>query len=495
MKNIKHSKIKIVKMRVREALSYPRCRQALRGKLPKEVIQPPEDLCTIKTAYPTTLLKYFNDVDKYSTFGIVTEALLREKDNIDNNTLTRVVQQCTGIQVRCDKKSKVLDTFLERVHSTRDKMLVLAKDAPLEYDAVVGEETGNIQGHPDARTATDIFEVKTSGRLAVCWLEFIMQVFAYAALDDNIERVHLVLPLQDKIWSWDVKELWPKRKEYKNALESFATAKIQEGDNEVTNMIDFQELINITHRFSLGKHISKQRHIAATLKLIPDPSKPYQIFLGNPSSTKVNTNDADLAESLTLIERHKLRIFIHAPYLINLASINEYNIPCLKKHLEAGAAMGARGIIVHVGKSTTQPQDEAISNMRKNINTLLEYATPECPLLLETPAGQGTELLSENVDTFMNFVASFNNTCFGACVDTCHVFSAGVRPLEYLSSVLSHETWSTVLHVVHFNDSKADIGSRVDRHAVPGFGYIGIEELTKCAELVTQHNVPLIIEA
>lgn len=473
-------------MRVREALSYPRCRQALRGKLPKEALQPPDELSKTKTAYPTTLLKVFDDSNKYCTFGVVTERLLRERGVIDREVLSRVVTEYTGHSMP-QTKSKVLDDFLARVNSTRDKMLALTQGVELKIDQIVGDERGPIQGHPDARTNTDIFEIKTSGRIGVCWTEFMMQLFAYAALDSCVERVHLVLPLQDAVWSWDVRTLWPKRKEYKAALETFASSQ-----QDVA--VNFQDLIELSARFPIGKHVSKQRRIASTLKLVPDPTRPYQIFLGNPSSTKVNTTDEDLAESLRLVECHHLRIFIHAPYLVNLASINDYNIPCLAKHLEAGAAMGARGVIVHVGKSTTQTPETALANMRTNIGALLEYATPECPLLLETPAGQGTELLTKDVDTFMDFVASFNDARFRACIDTCHVFAAGIRPLTYLSQVLANDVWSTLLHVVHFNDSQVDLGARVDRHAPPGYGRIGGEELGYCAELATRHNIPLIME-
>jgi deoxyribonuclease IV len=242
-------------------------------------------------------------------------------------------------------------------------------------------------------------------------------------------------------------------------------------------------------RFPIGHHVRKQRRIADTLRLVPDPSRPYQIFLGNPSSTHVNVRDDDLAEARQLVDAHGLRMFVHAPYLINLAARNEYNVPCLGKLLRAAAAFGAKGVVVHVGKSTKQPIETALDNMRVNIREALEHATPECPLLLETPAGQGTELLSGGPDAFMSFIDDFGDPRFGACVDTCHVFAAGSDPHTYLKQIMDNASWAARLHAVHFNDSAAPRGARLDRHAPPGGGHIGAEEMERCAALAAEFDI------
>jgi deoxyribonuclease IV len=481
-------------MRVREALSHPRCRQALRGKLPKgavEAITAEESevaaASKARTPYPTPLLRLFGDEAKYCTLGIVTEELLREDALVDRGTLERVVTKITGKSLPVKLN---VSAFLDRVEHTRQRVRAIAgADMSLQYDTVV--QGSGIEGHPDARTDTDVFEVKTSGRVGACWSEFLMQVFAYAALDDRVERVHLVLPLQELVWTWDVRNDWPKRREYREALEAFAAKETARSTEGAANMFG---LTLLTMRFPIGHHVRKQRRIADTLKLIPDPSRPYQIFLGNPSSTRVSINDEDLSEALELVDQHRLRIYIHAPYLINLAARNEYNVPCLIKLLQAGSAFGSRGVVVHVGKSTTQTVETALDNMRTNIREVLEHATPECPLLLETPAGQGTELLSEGPDAFMTFVCDFQDPRFAACVDTCHVFATGFQPHAYLKKIVEHETWTSYLQLVHFNDSAAPSGSRVDRHAPPGAGYVGAEEMERCAALASEYNLPLIIE-
>lgn len=67
--------------------------------------------------------------------------------------------------------------------------------------------------------------------------------------------------------------------------------------------------------------------------------------------------------------------------------------------------------------------------MKKNLLECLPLATKECPLLLETPAGQGTETLKAMKD-FIEFVAEIADERLRICLDTCHVFACGHKPKE-----------------------------------------------------------------
>ena len=145
---------------------------------------------------------------------------------------------------------------------------------------------------------------------------------------------------------------------------------------------------------------------------------------------------------------------------------------------------------MHVGKSTTTALPAALETMRKNIVACLEDATEECPLLLETPAGQGTETLTE-VDDFLGFVTGIGDPRLRVCVDTCHVFACGHKPLDYLSRF---EEYPGLLKLVHYNDSAAPCGSCVDRHAFMGTGHIGMDGMKQIAELCHTKQVPMVIE-
>jgi deoxyribonuclease-4 len=202
--------------------------------------------------------------------------------------------------------------------------------------------------------------------------------------------------------------------------------------------------------------------------------------------------DSDLAEANSLINKTKAQIFVHSQYIINLCvkAEDEWNTNLLKRNLQYTNAFGGKGVVVHVGKSVKIPLADALKQMRSAIAECLEHATPECPLLLETPAGQGTETLKDQKE-FLDFVESFHDERLRICVDTCHVFACGHDPLSYIDAALARPG---MLKLIHYNDSEAACGACLDRHALVGTGQIGLEKMTKIAERCSEHGLPMLIE-
>jgi deoxyribonuclease-4 len=153
--------------------------------------------------------------------------------------------------------------------------------------------------------------------------------------------------------------------------------------------------------------------------------------------------------------------------------------------------MGARGVVVHVGKSTSQTLESAMSNMRANLQAALPHATESCPILLETPAGQGSEVLTTFTE-FVAFVATINDPRLRVCIDTCHVFAAGEDPVTYLKEITRMSPTYTKL--IHFNDSATPCGSCLDRHAFVGEGHIGLTKMTEIAVAGTAAALSMLIE-
>ncbi len=244
---------------------------------------------------------------------------------------------------------------------------------------------------------------------------------------------------------------------------------------------------------AIGNHVAKAKTLLATVHSIATaPERAYQIFLGNPQSSKVAIADAELAAAAQAVQELGATLFVHSPYIINLSSQTaDWNKDLLKKNLQYAAAAGFRGVVVHVGKSTGQPVPQALQKMRETIAAVLPAATETCPLLLETPAGQGTELLRTPAD-FIGFVKSFgDDPRLRVCMDTCHVFAAGHDPLAYLNQLL--ET-PGLLQLVHFNDSQECCGSCKDRHAFVGTGHIGLQKMQEIAEVASAAGIPMVIE-
>ena len=153
--------------------------------------------------------------------------------------------------------------------------------------------------------------------------------------------------------------------------------------------------------------------------------------------------------------------------------------------------MGASGVVVHVGKSATTGADAGLANQRRNLQLAASYATAECPLLLETPAGQGTETL-RSWEEFFGLLLEINDPRLRACVDTCHVFACGHDPVVYVQRALAE--CPGMVKLIHYNDSEGVRGSCVDRHALVGGGHIGMKPMGAIAEAAWAANVPCVIE-
>jgi len=367
------------------------------------------------------------------------------------------------------------------LRETRKKLRFAARGV-LRHEETVGGPI--LEGHPDYRTNTQVFEVKMTGQLTKNWQDFLYQVFAYAALAGEITDIYLVLPLQEIVWHHDVRT-WVsegRAAAYRAFLES-AIAKKGSAAGPA------QELVETCH---IGSHMHKLKSLVDTVESLPT-DRPSQIFLCGPQSSKLNIADEELVAAGQVVAARGLSLYIHSPYIINLctsasAENDAYHTKLLIKNLEYGRIIGARGVVVHVGKSTTQLMSAAMATMKKNMYEALQHATDACPILLETPAGQGTEVLRTR-EEFTAFVAEFGDGRLRMCIDTCHVFACGHQPLDYIQ-----KTAPLFINLIHFNDSAAPCGSCVDRHAAIGDGHIGIDTMTAIAHHAVSHGLPMVIE-
>jgi len=260
----------------------------------------------------------------------------------------------------------------------------------------------------------------------------------------------------------------------------------------------------IRNKLRIGTHIPKSgkflQSLRAFYEIRRNAGRPSQIFSGAAQfwrRPKVDT--FDLAQTKSYLEAADLKVFIHSIYLINMGiaptAFQEKAFDCLKWELEAGVLAGFKGVVVHCGKSLKLEPTEALENMYANMRAMLPYIDKSCPLLLETSAGQGTELCHE-YEQLRDFYSAFSDEereKIRICIDTCHVFAAGHDPLEFIANW--EADFPGTIALIHFNDSAEPCGQRKDRHARPGQGYIGLAKLTAVAKWSLQNGlVPLVME-
>ncbi len=482
-------------LRVRQILSNLNVNQktALKKLLPPKLSVPE---CTTHK-YPSALLGVLpeDEVGKYAHLGILTEQLLRMPSG--EITLQTLLEMMRGYLATCtlDMENKITKSvttqpYLDCVKATRVALEGVLRSSAEEGDLKYEEEIvfGSVAGHPDMWNKTQVFEVKTTGMLKDNWTSFLFQAFAYGALMPSAKDIYLVLPLQKLVWHYSLAG-WSKREEFRTFLTSWSTT--AQTDKVVSHIQ--ASLLCATHE--IGSHVGKAKTLTDTVRSVAHSPAPYQIFLSGPQNSNIKATDEDLASALALVEQSGARIFVHSQYLINLANKENqdaWHEKLLIKNLQVCRAFGGKGVVVHVGKSVKLPKAEAIEQMRSAIGRCLEHATAECPLLLETPAGQGTELLTD-MKEFLDFVESFGTPKLRMCLDTCHVFASGHDPKIYLETALSRPG---LLKLVHYNDSLGTCGSCVDRHAhiASGEGLIGFPKMSEIASICTAHDIPMIIE-
>jgi deoxyribonuclease-4 len=209
------------------------------------------------------------------------------------------------------------------------------------------------------------------------------------------------------------------------------------------------------------------------------PLTAAQIFISSPTSyAHCAWTDKTCAAIRDYVTKNHIRLYVHAPYIINPCTDDTSVIHTLLVNLLAkSASMGAEGVVVHVGKSLTLGEAEGLCRMRAFFDGVLVAAPPatSARLLIETCAGQGTEV-ARDLTVFGDFVKSMVATHgvarVGACVDTCHVFASGYKISTLAETVGKAIGWENV-HLIHLNDSKTECGKRVDRHECIGYGKIG----------------------
>lgn len=248
----------------------------------------------------------------------------------------------------------------------------------------------------------------------------------------------------------------------------------------------------------LGTHVSYKNKIINALKqTVERGANCVQIFVGNPRSysAKLDSQFKQANDVKKYVNANKLYVYIHAPYAINLASDNdcEHNLSVLSliEQLKLGNAIGAQGVIVHVGKYLNMQKDDAYDNMLLCTNYILSYIKQHklhINLILETAAGQGTELLVDKKE-FYEFCGKIKSKHFKVCVDTAHIWAAGDDPGTYFKTIPKNR-----IGVVHLNNSKVAKNSRLDRHEHIKDGTIPIETLEIVVKYCKTNGIPMIIE-
>jgi deoxyribonuclease-4 len=211
-----------------------------------------------------------------------------------------------------------------------------------------------------------------------------------------------------------------------------------------------------------------------------------QVFTKNQRQWKDKTFTQEDGQAFKAVMKRSgiLTAVSHCTYLINLASatdeIREKSLQSLISELERCETMGIAYAVLHPGSNKDISQDECCIIIADAIKVVLQKTKGyKVKLLLENTAGQGSSI-GFKIEHLQKIIDLVKSERLGICIDTCHAFAAGydLREIKGIKSFFK-EIDSLIglekLFVFHINDSKADYGSRVDRHAHIGKGKMGLE--------------------
>jgi deoxyribonuclease-4 len=248
-----------------------------------------------------------------------------------------------------------------------------------------------------------------------------------------------------------------------------------------------------------GLHLAVDRAVAAGCNVL-------QIFTRNSNQWKgkpVSESDAALFRSKFAASGLR-EVVSHDIYLINLASppgeMRDKSLAAFRDELETCARLGINKVVMHPGSHLTDSPQAGLARVVEAFDLLLaEVPQFEGKVLVETTAGQGSNLgrTFEELGTIIH--GSRFPEKFAVCFDTCHTFAAGYDTsteegyrdtMEQFDRIIGLDR----LQCFHFNDSKKGLGSRVDRHEHIGQGALGLNPFRFILNDPRFATVPKILE-
>ncbi len=214
--------------------------------------------------------------------------------------------------------------------------------------------------------------------------------------------------------------------------------------------------------------------------------KALQIFTRNQRQWKPKDLDLEEIDAFKAEWRNcpEMEVASHGSYLVNLATdkedLLEKSIQAFVLELERCQQLGIGKVVLHPGSHGGAGVEEGLERFTRGLDKAIERARSETLVLLETTAGQGTGLGATFAELGAILAQSRYPERLRVCVDTCHIFAAGydiISPEAYDKTMAEFEKAVGLEKIAffHLNDSKKDLGSRVDRHTHIGEGYIGFD--------------------
>ncbi len=255
----------------------------------------------------------------------------------------------------------------------------------------------------------------------------------------------------------------------------------------------------------IGGHVSVAGGLSNCVKNSKKiEAETIQIFTGSPRKYDVSKlSEEEFKKYKEGIKREKITpIYIHASYLVNLASeekrILENSLKCMIETLQFASKIDALGVVYHPGSPKGGSKEKAIEREIIAIKRILEVGPNNVFLIIENTAG--LKKIGTDPNEIGYIFKQVNSKNLKVCIDTAHSLESGnIERFEDVEirrwlSWWEKEVGLKNLSLLHINDSLTAGGSHHDRHANIGEGFIGIEGFKKLMQFEKVRMVPWILE-
>ena len=234
-----------------------------------------------------------------------------------------------------------------------------------------------------------------------------------------------------------------------------------------------------------GAHMSSSGGIDSAIdRIVAVGGDCVQVFTQSPRMWRPTDHKPEAIERF----REKRRdagiggVVCHALYLVNLAApddaIYEKSILAMCSTVDAASAIGADGVIFHVGSHLGAGFETGLERASAALTQILEHCEGDTWLLMENSAGAG-DTIGRSLDELAALLDRLDHhPRLGVCLDSCHLYASGYdvtdrSGVDSLVAEVDQRFGLDRLRALHVNDSAAELGSNRDRHANIGEGLMG----------------------
>ncbi|HXT84569.1 MAG TPA: deoxyribonuclease IV [Verrucomicrobiae bacterium] len=267
-------------------------------------------------------------------------------------------------------------------------------------------------------------------------------------------------------------------------------------------------------KIKLGVHVSISGSLSNSIdRALNSGCSTFQIFTRSPRQWK--TREISIEESDRFKEKLKNTsisfdsVVVHMPYLPNLSApdskMYQQSLKVLEDEIVRCSILQIPNLVIHLGSHLGHGSENGICQLINACNTALNnyldsntLEKNDVKILLENSAGQKNSIGS-SFEEIKSILDRLNSNNFGVCLDTCHAFAAGydlstekgsLQVLDALSDIIGIDK----IKVIHLNDSKGELGSKLDRHYHIGIGKMGNEGFKALLNNKKISHIPFIME-